>query len=93
MARERGAVARGAVDDDRLHVVGRGRFDAGLEVAARDVHGAGDLALVPLVLLPDVEEERRVGPFEELAGACCVHFLDLGANLLQELAIGRHDFP
>ena len=74
-------------------MVGRGRFDAGLEVAAGDVDGAGDLPLVPLVLFADVEEERRVGRVEELAGARGVHFLDLGPHLLQELAIGRHDFP
>jgi len=53
----------------------------------------GNLPLVPLVLFADVEEERRVVRLEELAGARGVHFLDLGTHLLQEVAIGRHDFP
>src|SRR4029077_14806540 len=45
---EHGAVAGRAVDDDRLGVVGRCGFDAGLEIPARDVDRAGDLPLVPL---------------------------------------------
>ena len=55
------AVAAGAVDDDRLRAVGRGALDPRLEEAARDVDGAGDVALVPLVRLADVDEERRLG--------------------------------
>ena len=55
--------------------------------------GAGDLPLVPLVLLADVDEERRVGRLEQLAGARGVDLVDLGAHLLQELAVTRHDFP
>ena len=74
-------------------MVGRNAFDARLEVAARDVHGAGNLALVPLVLLADVEEERRLGRVEELVGARGVHLLDLGSHLLEQLAVVRHDFP
>ena len=74
-------------------MVRREGFDPGLEVAARNVDRARDLSLVPLVLLADVEEERRVDRVEELAGARGVHLLDLGANLLEKLPIVRHDFP
>ena len=55
--------------------------------------GAGKMALVPLLLLADVDEERRVDRVEEIAGARSVHLLDLGLDLLQKLAVARHDYP
>ena len=89
---ERGAVAGLAVEDDRLRAVGGGALDARLEVPARHVDRAGEVAFAPLVRLADVDEERRLGGVEELAGAHGVHLLDLGLDLLQQLAVGRHDF-
>jgi len=41
LRREGRACADGAVDDDRLRLVGGETFDAALEVAARDEHGTG----------------------------------------------------
>jgi hypothetical protein len=55
------AVADGAVDHDRSAVIRDESLDPRLEVAARDVQRARDVALVPLVTLADVEEERVVG--------------------------------
>ena len=56
LGRERGAVATGAVDDDRLVAVEQAGLGLALEVAAGDEHRAGDGAGVVLVLLPHVEE-------------------------------------
>ena len=44
---QRRAVARGAVEDHALRAVGGGALDARLQVAARDVLGAGHVALRP----------------------------------------------
>src|SRR3954471_2989710 len=55
--RERRAVARRTVGDDRLPAVGRGALDPRLEPAARDVDCAWDVALVPLLALADVQED------------------------------------
>ena len=55
---ERRACAGGAVEDERRRPVGGDALDARLEVAARHVHGAGDVALFPLVPLAHVDEER-----------------------------------
>src|SRR5207248_5709873 len=90
---EDGTAPDGAIDDDRLRVIGGDRFDARLEEAAGDVNGTGDLPLVPLVLLADVDEERRVGGFEKLTGAGPVHLVDLAAHLLKQVAVGPHDYP
>ncbi len=59
-AAKRRAVARGAVEDDALRAVARGALDAGLEVAARHVHGAGDVRLLELVLLAHVDDHGTV---------------------------------
>jgi len=61
-------------------------------MAARDVDGAGKVALVPFVRLADVDEERRLRSVEELAGARGVHFVDLGPHLGKQVAVARHDF-
>src|SRR5207248_1559654 len=44
---KRRAVADGAVEDDRLRLVGGNSFDAALEIAPRDVDGAGEVTLLP----------------------------------------------
>ena len=85
-------MAARAVQDDRGGVVRRRSLDARLEEPARDVHRARDASFDPFVLLADVHEQRPLVGGEELVGACGVHLLDLGAHLLQQLAIGRHDF-
>ena len=54
---ERRARARLAGEHDRRRAVGHERRDARLEVAARDVHGALDRALVELVRLAHVDED------------------------------------
>ena len=58
LRRERRAVAGGAVDDDRRGLVGHDALDPRLEMAARDVHGAGDVAFLPLVALTHVDPRR-----------------------------------
>ena len=86
-------VAGLAVEDDRPGAIGRGALDTRLEISARDVDSPGKMALVPLVLFAHVDEERRVDRVEEVAGARSVHLLDLGLDLLQKLAVARHDYP
>src|SRR5207237_570466 len=85
-------VASGAVEDDRLPAVRRRLLDPRFEKAARHVDRAGDPALAPLVLLADVDDERTLDGVERLAGAGDVDLLDLALDLLQQLAIARHDF-
>jgi hypothetical protein len=46
---ERGALARGAVEDDALVAILDRALDPRLQVAARHVLGAGDVAGVPLL--------------------------------------------
>jgi hypothetical protein len=57
------------------------------------VDGAGNVALAPLVVLADVDEERRLGAVEERARIGGVHLVDLTFHLLEQFAIARHDFP
>ena len=58
---EAGAGAASAVQDDLGGLVGDGRFDLLLELAARDEQGARDMAGVPLDLLADVDQLRTGG--------------------------------
>src|SRR3982751_6755559 len=74
---ERGAVARGAVDDDRPGAIGHGLLDPRLEPAARDVRRAGEVALVPLLSFADVEEERWRLARVELMRALGADLVDL----------------
>ena len=76
------AHAAGAVDDDGGVVVGDLALDLALEVAAGDVEGAGQGALVVLVGLPDVEHDGA-GPADGGLGGGGVDLADLG------LASGR----
>ena len=74
---ERRAVLRGAVRDHPPVAVGDRLLDAGLQVAARNVHGAGDVAHLVLLLLADVEDHGRL--VGAAVGAAVVEdFLDLG---------------
>ena len=76
---ERRAVAGRAVDDDLRLAVGRDALDPRLEVAAGDVDGARDVPLVPLVLLADVDHERRRVRLQRLGEGGRVDLLDLGS--------------
>src|SRR6266540_2764771 len=60
-------------------------------MTALDVDGSSDVALVPLVLLADVDDDRlaRLDPATAFAG---VALRDLGPHLLQELSIVRHRY-
>src|SRR5216684_3485603 len=62
LGRERGPVSAGAVGDDRGLMVGYVLLDPGLEVPARNMDGAGNDALLNLVLLADVDHDRLAGP-------------------------------
>src|SRR5690606_6697186 len=86
---ERGARAGRAVDDDALVAVGDRAVDAGLEVAARDVRRAGQVAGVPLLGLAHVEQGDAL--VEQLADLAGVHLGDLlldGADVVG--AAGAH---
>jgi len=90
---ERRAVAGGAVRDDRLGAVGDRLLDPRFEPAARKVDGAGDVALVPLLALADVEENCRIGVVVQLPGALRVDLVDLLPGLLEKVAVRAHCFP
>ena len=77
LRRERRARAAGAVDDELARAVGDEAFDPRLEVAARDVDGAGDDAFLPLLALAHVDEERLALAGARLGGADLV---DLGLH-------------
>jgi hypothetical protein len=84
---ERGALARRAVEDDRLVAVGHVRVDARLQVPARDVHGARDVAAVPLLRLAHVDQGDPVA--EVLGDLGGVDLLDLLLDLPDDLGSGR----
>ena len=86
------AVALRAVEQHRARAVGRDAFDPRLEVAARNVDGAGDAALLPLVALADVHEQRRVLARQQLLRAAGVDLFDRSLGLLEQLAVARHGF-
>jgi len=83
---EGGAVAGGAVEDDLRALVGHGCLDPRLEEAAWDVPGGGDVPLLPLVRLADVDPDG----IRELLRRTRIELRDLGLRLLQQLAIGGH---
>jgi hypothetical protein len=57
---ERRALAGGAVEDDALAAVGDRALDAGLQVPARDVDRAGDVAAIPLLGVAYVDQRDAV---------------------------------
>jgi hypothetical protein len=73
-------------------VVGEEALDTRLEVTAGNVERARDDPLIPLVLLADVEEERRVVRVEQARAVAGLDLVDLALDLAQELPIGRHCF-
>ncbi len=63
-------------------------FDARLEVAARNVEGAGDVALVPFVLLADVDPGRAL----ERLRLARIDLDDAALHLLEKFPVARHSF-
>ena len=59
-------------------------------MAARHVHRARDVTLVPLLVLAHVDEERRVVALVELARGRGVDLVDLGLHLVEYFAVGSH---
>src|SRR6476619_2958472 len=57
---EGGAVAGRAVGNDRPRAVRDSLLDPGLQPPARDVHRSGNVALIPLIALADVQKDRIV---------------------------------
>ena len=66
------------------------RADARLEVAARDVHGAVDRALVELVRLAHVDEDGRLVGREARCGVGGADLVDLRLHLGEKILIARH---
>src|SRR5205085_2427501 len=87
LRREGRAVALRAVEEHRARAVGRDAFDARLEVATGHVHGAGDAALLPLLALADVDEQRRLVAVEQFLGTARVDFFDRCLRALQQVAV------
>ena len=86
---EQRADAAGAIEDDRGIAVGRGALDLLLDVALGDVEGAGQVALLPLGRLADVDD--RGGARGEGVDLLRADFSDLGACLAEEVGVGlRH---
>ena len=90
LGREGRPVAGRAVEDDGARAVRRGLLDPRLEVPARNVHGAGDPALLPLVALAHVDEDSAL--VHEALGAGGVGLFDLGLDGLEQLTVRRHRF-
>jgi hypothetical protein len=84
---QRGAVARGAVEDHALGAVRCRALDARLEMAARHVLGTGNVPGVPFVGLADVDDHDVVAA-GDLADGRWVDLVDLGLDLLDELGAG-----
>ena len=90
-------VSRPDVDAQRLATLGMsmgsstaqwaGALDPRLQVPARDVLGAGQMALGPLLRLADVDQDDAVA--EMLLHLGGVDLLDLVLDLLDELGAGR----
>ena len=74
LRRERGARPAGAVEDDLAGAVGNEALDPRLELAARDVDGAGDDAFLPFLALAHVDEERVALALARLG---CADLVDL----------------
>src|SRR5207244_6067454 len=82
----------GAVEDDRTVAVWLGLLDPRLERAAWDVHGTRNVAFVPLVPAAHVDEERRLGAFQELPRGLGVDLVDLRLDASEELPVVRHRY-
>ena len=78
-----------AVRDDLARLVRHERLDPRLEVAAGNVDRAGQVTLLPLVLLAHVDEERTVGVVEAREHVRGGDLVDLVLDLGEQLSIGR----
>ena len=87
---ERAADPAGAVDDDRLRLVGEATLDLALEMATGDVHRARQGTLFVLVGLAHVED-HDLAAFDELLGLRRVDFGDLRLGLDEQVAERRHE--
>src|SRR6476469_8113625 len=85
LGRKGRAVADRAVEDDGPGGIGRQPLDAGFEMAPRNMDGAGDVTLVPLVLLSDVDDDGFAG-LDPVSFPPGVDLRDLGPDLLQQLS-------
>ena len=85
---ECGAGGGRAVDDDLGALVRCDALDARLEIPARNMDCAGEVAFLPLVGFADIDPD---GAFERLGGAG-VDLVDLGLGLLEQFALGRHNY-
>ena len=83
---------RGAVEHDPLVALRDHALDARFEIAARNVQGTGDVALVPFVLLAHVDDHQLLGSVAvarlQLVDLGGIDLLDLRANLLDVLTAG-----
>ena len=86
-AREEAPGAAGAVEDHVGVPIREALFDAQLQVAARHQLGAGQDALIRLLLLADVDERRPLGLqlLGQLSGG---HFRHLRPGNLEQLGLG-----
>src|SRR3954468_1604021 len=84
---ERRACAGGAVEDDALRTVRDDAVDARLEIAARHVGRARDVARVPLLALAHVDEDHAVAEVRLNVGR--VDLVDLALDLADDLRAGR----
>ena len=80
LRREGRAGAAGAVEDELAGAVGDEALDPRLELAAGDVHRAGDDALLPFVALAHVDEERLALALARLG---CADLVDLALHVRQ----------
>ena len=87
LRRERRPDAAGAVHDDRAIVVADPALDLGLQVASGDVQGVGDGALLVLLGLPYVEEQRLTAAAVRLGR---IHLVDGRLGLGEKLSESGH---
>ena len=87
---ERRARTRLAGDHDRRREVGDDSADARLEVAARDVHGVLDRALVELVGLAHVYENGRLVGGQAGGSFSGADLVDLRLQLSEKFLVRRH---
>ena len=84
------AGAGGARQHDALALVGCLGLDARLEETARNVHGFGNRALLVLVGLTHVDQQRRLRGGELVGQLACVDLGDLLLDLGKQFAVRRH---
>src|SRR5437763_7150436 len=88
---ERGALPGGAVGDHALRLVRCGAFDARLEMPARHVHGARQMRLLELMLLPDVDDDVAVVAIrDQLVDLARVYFGYLASDLADQVCAAGH---